>query len=153
MKTPRIFPDSCVLIEGLVAPWSASRGVLILGRAALLNFVVAEVVVEETERAIAAKFGIGYGGRQRLLDDLQFLLQRLRVERIPHVSAIEFQDARKLIRHTNDVPVIAAATKAKPDWLLTINVSHFNTEVTKRTGLRIVTPAAFLDTAGRLLTA
>jgi len=42
-----VFPDSCVLIEGLVAPWSASRGVLILGRAALFRFAVAEFVIEE----------------------------------------------------------------------------------------------------------
>lgn len=153
MKTPRVFPDSCVLIEGLVAPWSASRGVLILGRSALFDFVVAEIVVEETERALAAKLGSGYGGQQRLLEDLQLLLQRLKVERFPHVSATEFERARRLIRHTNDVPVIAAAAKAKPDWLLTTNVSHFNSEVAHRTGLRIATPAAFLDTAGRFLTA
>jgi len=42
-----------VLIEGLVAPWSASRGVLILGRAALFRFAVAEFVIEETERVLA----------------------------------------------------------------------------------------------------
>ena len=78
MNRPRVFLDSCVLIEGLVAPWSASRGVLILGRAALFRFVLAEIVIEETERALAGKLGDAYGGRERLRADFRLLLNRLK---------------------------------------------------------------------------
>ena len=150
MNRPRVFPDSCVLIEGLVAPWSASRGVLILGRAALFRFAVAEFVIEETERVLAGKLGGTYGGRELLRADFRLLLKRLRVERIPHVSQEEFRQARALIRHANDAPVLAAALKAAPDWVLTDNTAHFTAEVSARTGLRIATPEEFLRQAGRL---
>jgi len=150
VNRPRVFLDSCVLIEGLVAPWSASRGVLILGRAALFIFVLAEIVIEETERALVAKLGAGYGGGQHLRHDFRLLLRRLTVERVPHVSEREFELARRWIRHLNDAPVLAAALKARPDWLLTGNRAHFDTEVSARTGLRIVAPAEFLEQSVRL---
>jgi len=62
---------------------------LILGRAALFRFAVAEFVIEETERVLAGKLGGTYGGRELLRADFRLLLKRLRVERIPHVSQEE----------------------------------------------------------------
>ena len=150
MSRPRVFLDSCVLIEALVAPWSASRGLLILGRSALFRFVLAEVVIRETERALVSRIGSGYGGSHQLRDDFRLLLERLEVERVPHVSPEEFEQARSWIRHWNDVPVLAAAVKARPDWLVTDNTDHFSPEVSARTGLPIATPAQFLERAGRI---
>jgi hypothetical protein len=46
--------------------------------------------------------------------------------------------------------VLAAAIKAKPDWLLTDNIRHFNSAVAKSTGITIVTPAQFLKRAGTI---
>jgi predicted nucleic acid-binding protein len=62
----------------------------------------------------------------------------------------EFLRARQLIRHVNDVPFLAAAIMAKPDWLLTDNAAHFEARVSQRTGLQIATPAEFLASCGRL---
>lgn len=152
MNRIRVFLDSCVFIEGLCAPWSASRGVLILGRSALFTFVLADIVLEETERALTRKLGEGYGADGRLAEDLSFLLRRVDVERAPHVSRQEFHDASKWIRHRNDIPVLAAAVKAKPDWLLTDNTAHFTATVSRKTAVRIATPAEFLDQCGRIFT-
>ncbi|MGO9093980.1 MAG: hypothetical protein ACLQGV_02045 [Bryobacteraceae bacterium] len=102
------------------------------------------------ERVLAGKLGSAYGGRERLRADFGLLLKRLRVERIPHVSQEEFRQARALIRHANDAPVLAAALKAAPDWVLTDNTAHFTAEVSARTGLRIATPEEFLRQAGQL---
>lgn len=146
----RIFLDSCVLIEGICAPWSDSRGVLILGRSSVFRFVLAEIVIEETERALAKKLGRDFGGDRRLKEEFRFLLNRLDIERVPHVSVQEVQRARSLIRHVNDVPILAAAIQAKPDWLLTDNTSHFNREVSRRTSIRIATPQQFLLLCGKL---
>jgi len=151
MSQPRVFLDSCVLVEGLAAPWSASRGVLILGRSMRFTFVLAEVVLDETERALAAKFGDDYGGAQLIKYDLALLLQRVKVERVSHISQQEFRAARAWIRHFNDVAVLGAAVKARPDWLLTNNTNHFDNDVSKRTGLRIATPAELLIQFGRIL--
>jgi predicted nucleic acid-binding protein len=52
--------------------------------------------------------------------------------------------------HHNDVPVLAAAIKSKPDWLLTGNTRHFNASVAKSTGITIVTPDQFLKRAGTI---
>ncbi len=57
---------------------------------------------------------------------------------------------RQLIRHTNDIPVLAAAIRAKPNWFITDNIAHFNYDVAKATGLIIVTPKQFLYHAGRI---
>jgi len=151
VKPPRLYLDSCVLVEGLVAPWSASRGLLILGRAASVRFVVAEAGIEETERVLTTRLGEKYGSPARLGEDFRFLLERLQVERVEHVSAAEFEQARRWIRHWAGAPVLAAAVKARPDWLITDNTAHFDAQVERRTGLRIATPEEFLERAGSVL--
>jgi hypothetical protein len=146
----RVFLDSCVLIEAICAPWSDSRGVLILGRSSVFRFILAEMLIEETERAFAKKLRGDFRSGLRLQEEFRFLLRRLAIERFPHSSAEEVQRPRPLIRHTNDAPILAAAIKAKPDWLLTDSASHFNQAVSRKTGLKIATPYEFLLLCGKL---
>jgi predicted nucleic acid-binding protein len=146
----RVFLDSCVLVEGVCSAWSASRAVLILGRSPTFKFVLAELVIEETQRALTNKLSDSFGGSRRLREDFAFLLTRLNPERVPHVTDIQFLAARSMIRHTNDVPILAAAIQAKPDWLLTDNTAHFDDRVSEKSGLRIATPQQFLNLCGKL---
>ncbi|MBA3716484.1 MAG: PIN domain-containing protein [Pyrinomonadaceae bacterium] len=53
----RIFVDSNVLIEGLFAPWSASRAILVLARSGVIRLVLSPYVEEEVERALLKRFG------------------------------------------------------------------------------------------------
>ena len=46
---PRVFLDSGVLLEGLLAPWSASRAVLVLSRRRVFKIILAEYVRGEVE--------------------------------------------------------------------------------------------------------
>lgn len=46
---PRVFLDSGVLLEGLLAPWSASRAVLVLSRRRVFKIVLAKYVQDEVE--------------------------------------------------------------------------------------------------------
>src|SRR5215813_10690098 len=69
-------------------------------------------------------------------------------EKLDGITKEEFKTNRHLIRHGNDVPVLVTAIKAKPDWLVTANVEHFDEDVALRTGLRIVTPHGFLQQIG-----
>jgi len=48
------------------------------------------------------------------------------------------------MRHQADVSVLVAAIAAKPDWLVSCNASHFNPQVARASGLRIVTPAQLM---------
>jgi hypothetical protein len=54
-----------------------------------------------------------------------------------------FQRA-SIIHHVHDVPVLAAALKAQPDCLLSLNRKHFSPQIAQRTGLRINDPLAYL---------
>jgi hypothetical protein len=73
------------------------------------------------------------------------LLRLLKPERVPLPTRQEVDSQRHLIRHQADVPVLVSALKAAPDWLLSSNTRHFTPRVAARTGLRIATPQAFLQ--------
>ena len=51
----RVFPDSNILIEGLFAPWSASRAILILARTRAFRLVLSPYVEAEVERALLTR--------------------------------------------------------------------------------------------------
>ena len=75
---PRVFLDSGVLLEGLLAPWSASRAVLVLSRRRVFKIVLAKYVQGEVEdnllELLASDTRLGseiinmYGTLVRLLD-------------------------------------------------------------------------------------
>jgi hypothetical protein len=46
---PRVFLDSGVFLEGLLAPWSASRAVLVLSRRRVFKIILAKYVQGEVE--------------------------------------------------------------------------------------------------------
>lgn len=141
---PRVFLDSGVLLEGLLAPWSASRAVLILSRRKVFRIILAEYVQGKVE------------------DNLRELLApdpRLGSETINAYSTLTDQMAMpidfllgwkrnklwiKQSQHQTDVPVLVSALKAAPDWFLTTNTRHFTKQVALRTQLKIVTPQEFI---------
>jgi bifunctional DNA-binding transcriptional regulator/antitoxin component of YhaV-PrlF toxin-antitoxin module len=49
---PRVFLDSGVLLEGLLAPWSASRAVLILSRRRVFKIVLANMSKTKSKKSI-----------------------------------------------------------------------------------------------------
>lgn len=140
----RVFVDSNVLIEGLFAPWSASRAILILARASVFRIVLSPYVEAEVERALVKRLGRESDEGSRLIDDYALALKLLAPERTERITREEFDSHRSSIRHINDVPVLVTAIKAQPDWLVTANTEHFTAEVGARTGLQIATPREFL---------
>lgn len=148
----RVFPDSNVLVEGLFAPWSASRAILILVRAELFRLVLSPYVEEEVEWTLLKVLARGEAEGSRLIDDYGHALKLLRPERTPRITPEEFVAHRSLIRHGNNVPVLVTAVRARRAWLVTGNTEHFTEEVAARTGLQIVTPHRFLRLCGIKLT-
>jgi predicted nucleic acid-binding protein len=143
-RSLRVFPDSNVLIEGLFAPWSASRAILILARLHSFRLVLSPYVEAEVERALLNRLARDPADGARLIDDYGLALTLLAPERVDRISREELAAHRTFIRHIHDVPVLVTAMKAQPDWLVTSNVAHFTPDVAARTGLRIVTPHDFL---------
>jgi predicted nucleic acid-binding protein len=119
-----------------------------MARVKLFRLVLSPYVEKEIERALLGRLNINYEAGSRLIDDYAMALELIDPERLNEISMEEFKAHRHLIRHGNDVPVLATAIKAKPDWLVTANVEHFDEDVALRTGLRIVTPHGFLRQIG-----
>jgi len=140
----RVFLDSGVLLEGIFAPWSVSRALLILGRSGAFRIVLAEVVREEVERNLLACVDEDEVFAEKALATYSKLLRLLRPQRVPSPDLAEVVRYRHVIKHLADVPVLASAIRAAPDWLVTTNTRHFNESVARKTGLRIVDPAGLL---------
>jgi hypothetical protein len=118
---PRVFLDSGVLLEGILAPWSASRAVLILSRRKVFKIVLAKYVQGEVEDNLL----------ELLVSD-----SRLANDTINAYST--------LLRLLSPEFVLVSAMKATPDWFLTTNTRHFTKQVALRTQLKILTPQEFL---------
>jgi hypothetical protein len=45
----------------------------------------------------------------------------------------------------NDLPVVVSALHARPDWVISSNRVHWNDQLARSTGLRILSPSEFLS--------
>lgn len=142
---PRLFLDSGVVLESLYSPWSVSRAILIHARRGAFTIILAEYVRGEVEDNLLALLAANPGLANDTIDAYDTLLQLLKPKSVPLPTLEEIEPYRHFIRHQADVPVLVSALKASPDWLLTTNTRHFTPEVAARTGLKITTPQAFLQ--------
>jgi len=111
--------------------------------------VLTEQVEEEVAGAIDRKLAeLTPEKAEELLTDLSGWYRHVRLERVPRPSdeAVELALPRLLpvLRHLNDLPAVVAAVEARPDWVISTNRAHWNAALAARTGLRIVTPLAFI---------
>jgi len=144
-SVPRLFLDSGVFLEGVLAPWSVSRAILIHARRRAFTLILAEYVQREVEKNLLDLLAHNPELGNEAIDTYSTLLRLLKPERIPLPTKEEVDKYRHLIRHQADVPVLVSALNAVPDWFLTTNTRHFTPQVAARTGLKITTPQAFLQ--------
>ena len=142
---PRLFLDSGVWLEGLLAPWSVPRAILIHARRKVFTLILAEYVRLEVEKNLLEMLAHKPELAREAVKTYGTLLRLLKPERVPLPTRQEVDSHRHLIRHQADVPVLVSALKAAPDWLLSSNTRHFTARVAARTGVRIATPQAFLQ--------
>ena len=86
---------------------------------------------------------------EQVLEDDATLLTLARPEVVPLPDAHDVAQARSLICHTADVPILLSAMQSRPNWLLTHNTAHFTPSIATRTGLQIATPRAFFQALAR----
>jgi predicted nucleic acid-binding protein len=141
---PRVFLDSGVLLEGLLAPWSASRAVLILSRRKVFKIILAQYVQGEVEDNLLDLLAPNPRLGSEAISAYGTLLRLLEPEFISLPTKQEIDRHRHLIRHQADVPVLVSALKTAPDWFLTTNTRHFTKQVSLRTQLKILTPREFI---------
>ncbi len=135
---PRVFLDSNVIVSGLYSPEGAPA--VILGRFidGRLRVVISQQVLQEVVRTINEK-----------LPEALASLRKLLMSSPPEIT--QDPDPADVSRwagvvHSDDAGILAAAVAAQPDYLITGD-KHFleNPGVADKAGLRIVTPAQFLE--------
>ena len=142
----RLFLDANVVIDGILSRWSASHCILTLCARQIYSLVLSQYVINEIESAlldIAITREFTASEQEIVISEyIRFInITKPEIVYLPP-DAPEINQAR-IIRHVHDVPVLAAAIKAKPDWLLSLNRKHFSDEIAGRLGLQIATPAQF----------
>lgn len=141
-----LFFDSSALFSGIVSASGASRALLLLAEAGQTGISVSEQVIIETERAIVKKAPKALPFFRQTIISANVLILRL-------PTPAEIEANRHLIRHPADVPILVAAMKARTDYLVTLNSTHFldDPEVAKRSGLKIGLPESALFRVRELL--
>jgi len=142
MPRPRVFLDSNVLFSGIHSSAGAPATILeqfIEGRLAV---VISQQVLEEVIRTIKGKL-------PEALPVLKELLLSTSPEIRPSPTPEEVERWRGLL-DAGDAAILAAAVTAQPDCLVTGD-KHFvkNPEIAEKAGLRIVTPAQFIEAWAR----
>ena len=135
---PRVFLDSNVVFSGLYSSEGAPGVILEHFVKGNLSVVVSQQVLEEVIRTIKEK-----------LPDALTALRRLLINTPPEVVAdpklLDIERWTKKL-HLGDAAILAAAISAQPDYFITGD-RHFldNQEIAENAGLKIVTPAQFLE--------
>jgi len=134
MPKIRIFFDSSAFFAGVVSAIGAARALLKLAEAEIIEIAISEQVIVETEKAIIKKSPLS------LPDFRNFVIKTH-----PTIFRVTKQEADKalyMISDPTDAPILAAAMKAKVDFLATHNRKHFldDPKVSENSGLKIGTP-------------
>jgi predicted nucleic acid-binding protein len=136
-KKYKLFIDSSALLSGLNSPTGAAGIILSAWVAGDFFIYISDQVIEEVQRNIQTKFPLL---RERFLS---FLLTRPKIIKEPNLE--EIRKAYQLIR-SDDAPILAAAIKAKPDFLITWDIKHFlKREVILNVSFIICTPKEFIQ--------
>lgn len=139
MQKYNIFLDSSALVAGVLSETGAAHILLMLGESEDVLLTVSEMVIIESERALALK-------SPRNIPVLRNAIVSSNLTIVRDPSDTEVEANLYLISHPNDVPILLAAMKAKVDYLATHNRKHFldDPKVAERSGLRIGTPGDVL---------
>ena len=130
----RIFLDASVLFSAAYSSTGSSRALIREAIRGNLTLVVSPEVLEETKRNLEKK-------APHVLDSYIALLSLLKPEIVETPSQEDVWEAEEYV-HSKDAFIIAAAKKAKPDYLTTWDREHLLkvSEVAKESGLIIITP-------------
>lgn len=135
LKSPKVFLDTSVILSGLNSSTGASAAIMSLFKLGRIELVISYEVIEEVERGIGTKFPLL---RMGFLD---FLLSRPKI--ISKITAKELKAALQILG-TEDTPILCGATKAKAEYLLTLD-KRFQKAVSGKVKMEVLSPGEFLE--------
>jgi predicted nucleic acid-binding protein len=133
----KLFLDTSALIAGIVSPSGAAREVLRLCEVGVVVGVISRQVLTEADRTFSEKLPLLVSSYRELMRGMGPLL-------VDDPSRRDVVRAEQVI-HKKDAPILAAATNASVDYLITWNTRHLLTPaVRKAVRFRIMTSGEFL---------
>ncbi|MFQ5880444.1 MAG: putative toxin-antitoxin system toxin component, PIN family [Dehalococcoidia bacterium] len=133
----RVFLDANVFFSGIAFPKGPPGCILELYAAGEIEVVISRQVLEEVARAIREK-------APQALDPLQRLVAAMPPEVVPDPAPAEVAPWAQ-VTNPADAPILAAAVKAQPNFLVTGDGQFLAPRVAQAAGLRIVPPQQFID--------
>src|SRR5262249_28538413 len=148
----RTFLDTGVLIGGAYEAWGPSRTLLVYLQcfADRYRVVLAQEVRDELDAYVESIARRQPPERAHLVAAfIAAWSASPPVEPLPRVTKEQIEEHRgrlmPALRHGNDLPAVVSALLAGPDWVISTNREHWSPRLAGVSGLRIVTPRAFLD--------
>lgn len=137
-KRWRVFVDTSALLAGVISSKGAARQLMNAAELKLIDLMVSTDVLIEADRNIEKKF-------PQLLSDYRNFLHDCAPTLVDDPSIEEVKAAIPLVG-ADDAPILAAAIKAKADYLITWNTNDFMTaKVPADLPVKIATPAQLLE--------
>ena len=139
MSKSRLFFDSSALISGVLSQGGAACALMLFSEQGRLYLFISEHVIEECEKTLARK-------APKALTAFRNTLKDVKPKILSTPTSKEVQACIYMISDPRDAPILAAAIKAKVDFLVTHDRKHFlnDPKVTEKSGLKIGTPGAAL---------
>lgn len=132
----KVFLDSSVIIAGINSATGASSLILKLSKERKIIASVSEMVLQEVLRNIKKKLP-----EEILIKFLKYLAES-------NFKRVELEEEFEILKYQNitaekDVHIIAAARKAKADYLITLDKKHL-LKIKQKLPFKVVTPGEFL---------
>lgn len=141
-----VFLDTSVLIAASLSPEGGSAKILELCEAGLVKVFISKDVVREIEEVSARKF-------PELRVHFRKLFKITKIKVLQKIRPSVLKLAQKWISHRADAKILAAAKQIPNAILITLDIRHFirDINVCKKSGIKIMTPADFLQNFARSL--
>jgi AbrB family looped-hinge helix DNA binding protein len=133
-----VFLDSSVLYAAVFSATGPARRLILKGIEGSVTLAISDLVLEETKRNLKTKAPLALPSFTILADLLSL--------GITNPTKAEVLKAAQIV-HLKDAPIVAAAAKAKAEYLATHDVKHFLTHaqaIEQAYGITVLTPAALL---------
>jgi predicted nucleic acid-binding protein len=133
-----VFLDSSVLYAAVFSQTGPARRLILKGLEESIALAISDLVLEETKRNLAEKAPLALPSFTILADLLS--------PGITNPTKVEVLKAAQIV-HLKDAPIVAAAAKAKAEYLATHDVKHLLTHVQaieQAYGITVLTPADLL---------
>ena len=132
----KVFVDSSVLYSACYSSTGASREIIRQGILGKIKLVISKHIIEEVERNLEKDAPNVIPILQQFLSSVPFM--------VVHPTKNEVEKTSKYV-DLKDAPILAAAKKAKADYLISLDTKHLvKPKVAERAELDIVLPGEFL---------